>query len=154
MHKLSYFTIDIELRKAYLKKYLEYHLDGLDSLTVANPFGAAIVNMLKQAPVFVKPKKSDPSRTITVKVYRFRFMGASIPKEHSRAFNAFVEQTMKKEFINSCELVVTYAPHIEIKQVIQDFMAKYDLEDEDLAPNSIRRWWLRSKEYRELSENQ
>lgn len=145
--------IHIELEKGYLKKFLEYQLEDTTSLSSSNFYGAAILNILRTDSPFKKPKQVDETRTITVKVKWYSRFGVAVTKQQAKLFSSLVETHMKKEFIQNCETSKLYGSG-EIKDVITDFMAKYDLYDEDISPNALRKWWQRSTTFKELAVNQ
>ena len=152
---MNYITIDIELQKSYLKNYLEYHLEDLEFITTENLIGAAIINMLRKAPEFRKPVKPDPERSVQVKVKWPDKLGVHIPAIHAKCFNAFVYEQMKHELILECSCAQRYGQgRVEIKQIINDYMAKYDIDPDQLAANSIRKWWQRSNEFIQASDSQ
>lgn len=147
-------TIKIPL-KPYLKRYFDNSpfLRGICKLSLTDPIGIILINLLRPAPKYYRPQKItgefievDISGYLTWKRPRIY-----LDDDSQHQFNLYLERLLKHEFFTYVDNSLVY--NVNITAAINDFMSKYDLNPEEIAFETLKKSYYRYRKYRERVGN-
>lgn len=134
--------------QAYLKKYLLHELGG-EPIRISNKdrFGAFLQRLL-QRNAAIRHSYSEPQDTIIQFELPWDYLtrnGCQVTHEAVHRFKQFLREEFYSSLKNYLDAATLYNPDLLIRQGIEDFMDRYDLTEDDISYEALKKHYYRAR---------
>lgn len=142
MSAVAEIPVDIPVRK-YVKRWLLYHNHGTDLFRAGtnNDIALVIFSLLSNKPYAFRAdvvKQEYPESIRLMLGHDFTRGGNFFFDERMlRVFNDWVKDQLLREVVNTMEVARVFVPNFQRKQAVLDLMAKYEIEEDEWAFETI-----------------
>lgn len=153
-------VVDLPI-KPYLKKYLVKRLKSsgdIIELTFTDQigFGIFVCSTLQKKNAYYHLSDVnaidnfyDEIGTSSIRIglngYHLKYAGMTINREKIYYINKWLEKIFRMELMTCINTQLRFYPHVVITVAIDDFLALYGIEEEDLARGTVYKFYHRSK---------
>jgi len=146
-------TITIPV-KPHLKKFLLKRYNGHPCLSMTDEFSAVLIQII-EGKRFLKPyeyenRKYTDSITFSIPAWYSSLNMITLKPSHLILFNQFVDGAFRERIFDSVMIELANSPreYNVIKPVIKRFMVYYDINEDELAYDSLMKYFYRWRKER------
>ena len=150
--------VEIPVRR-YVKRWLLFHNRGSDLFTAGrnNDLALVMFGILNNKPYLYNcpnAKRDFPQKVTLLIGPKFATANRFFPSDESLlTFNNWVKDQLLRETMNTMEVARIFVPGFQRKQAVLDMMAKYDIEEDDWAYETIIKNLQRREEQYSYSDS-
>jgi hypothetical protein len=134
--------------QSYLKKYLLHEL-GPEPIRISNKdrFGAFLRRLL-QRNAAIRHSYHDPQEAVIEFQLPWDYLtrnGCQVTREAVHRFKQFVREDFYRSLKNYLDAATLYNSDLLIRQAIEDFMDRYELNEDDISYEALKKHYYRAR---------